>query len=93
MTANPMIILHRIDPSRCMYRWYSVHVQSTLLDHWSVVCAWGSLRSNFQRQRAIPCENEEDAKRLVYQIVTQKEKRGYVQKENQNLLDIPGNIL
>jgi len=30
---------------------------------------------------------------LVYQIVSQKEKRGYVQKENQNLLDFPGNIL
>jgi predicted DNA-binding WGR domain protein len=44
-----MIILHRIDPQKCMYRWYSIHVQPTLFDRWSVVCSWDSLRSNFQQ--------------------------------------------
>jgi predicted DNA-binding WGR domain protein len=82
-----MIILHRIDPLKCMHRWYSVHVQPTLFDHWSVVCAWGSLRCNFQQQRAIPCEGEEDADTLAAQIATRKEKRGYMRKENCNLIN------
>ena len=72
-----MIVLRRVDPLKCMHRWYSVHVQSTLLDHWSVVCAWGSLRSNFQRQRAIPCESEMDANRIAQQIIDRKLRRGY----------------
>jgi predicted DNA-binding WGR domain protein len=76
-----MVILHHIDPRKCMYRWYSVYVQPTLFDRWSVVCAWGSLRSNFQQQRAVPCESEEAASRLAAQIVARKEKRGYMQKE------------
>jgi len=77
LAASSLIILHRIDPSRCMYRWYSVHVQPTLLDHWSVVCAWGSLRSNFQRQRAIPCNSEVDANQEAQQIIDRKLRRGY----------------
>lgn len=60
-----------------MYRWYSVHVQPTLFDRWSVVYAWGSLRNNFQQQRAVNCKSEEEANRLANQIVTRKEKRGY----------------
>ena len=72
-----MIILHRVDPLNCMHRWYSVHVQPTLFDRWAVVCAWGSLRSNFQQQRAIICESEEDARQLAAQILTCKQKHGY----------------
>ena len=72
-----MIILHRVDPERNLYRWYSVHVQPTLLDPWAVVCAWGSLKSDYRRQRAIPCESQEDAERLALQIIARKQKRGY----------------
>jgi predicted DNA-binding WGR domain protein len=72
-----MIVLRRVDPLKCMHRWYSVHVQSTLLDNWSVVCTWGSLRSNFQRQRAIPCNSEVDANQKAQQIVDRKLRRGY----------------
>jgi len=73
-----MIILHRVDPSKCVYRWYTVDVQPTLIDPWPVICAWGSLRSNFQQQRSIPCGSREDAERLALQIVTRKLKKGYV---------------
>ncbi|MGB8211964.1 MAG: WGR domain-containing protein [Anaerolineales bacterium] len=72
-----MIILHRVDPSKCVYRWYTVDVQPTLIDPWPVICAWGSLRSNFQQQRSIPCGSREDAERLALQIVTRKLKKGY----------------
>ena len=72
-----MIILLRIDPLKCMHRWYSVHVQTTLFDHWTVVCAWGSLRSNFQQQRALPCESLIDANRIAQQVVARKLRRGY----------------
>jgi predicted DNA-binding WGR domain protein len=82
-----MIILQHSDPQKCMYRWYSIRVQPTLFDRWAVVCAWGSLRSNFQQQRAVPCESNEAAGQLAAQIVNRKEKRGYVRKENLNPLD------
>jgi len=72
-----MIILQRIDPQKCMYRWYSIRVQPTLFDRWSVVCSWGSLRSNFQQQRALPCESEMDASRIAQQVVARKLRRGY----------------
>jgi predicted DNA-binding WGR domain protein len=84
-----MIILQRIDLQKCMYRWYSIRVQPTFLDCWSVVCSWGSLRSNFQQQRAVPCENNEAAGQLAAQIVDRKEKRGYVRKDNLILPDTP----
>jgi predicted DNA-binding WGR domain protein len=72
-----MIILQHSDPQKCIYRWYSIRVQPTLFDRWSVVCSWGGLRSNFQQQRAIPCESEDAAGRLALQIVVGKQKRGY----------------
>ena len=72
-----MIILHRVAPEHHQYRWYSVRVESTLLDPWAVVCAWGSLKSNYRQQRAIPCESKEDAERLALQIIARKQKRGY----------------
>ena len=72
-----MIILHRIDPLKCMHRWYSVHVQPTLFDHWTVVCAWGSTRRNFSQQRAISCNSEVNANQKAQQIVDRKLRRGY----------------
>ncbi len=72
-----MVILHRIVPENHLFRWYSVHVQSTLLDPWSVVCAWGSLITNYRKERIIHCENQDEAKRMALQIITRKQKRGY----------------
>ena len=72
-----MIILHRIDPEKRMYRWYSVHVQLTLFDPWTVICAWGSLHTDFSQQRAIPCGNQKQAELLASQIVDRKLRCGY----------------
>ena len=77
LSVSPMIVLHRIDPDRRAYRLYSVNVQPTLIDPWAVVCTWGSLECQYRRQRAIPCESQDAADRLVAQIVKRKLKRGY----------------
>lgn len=75
----PTIYLTRIDPAKHMDRWYSVTVQSTLLDRWAVVCAWGSRRSNYVQQRAIPVENMAQAQQVADKIVARKIHKGYVE--------------
>lgn len=61
-----------------MDRWYSVDVRSTLLDRWAVICSWGSRRSNYVRQRAIPVENKAQAQEIVDKIVARKIRKGYI---------------
>ena len=77
LPAYSVILLHRVDPARHIYRWYSVNVQPTLLDPWAVICTWGSLKCQYRRQRAIPCESKDDAGRLAAKIVARKEAKGY----------------
>jgi predicted DNA-binding WGR domain protein len=72
-----MVILHRVEPKKLVYRWYIVQIQPTLLDQWAVVCSWGSLRSNYSRQRAIPAESREKAEELAATIVERKVGKGY----------------
>jgi len=72
-----MVILHRVEPKKLVYRWYIVRVQPTLLDQWAVVCSWGSLGSNYSRQRAIPSESREKAEELAAKIVDRKLGKGY----------------
>lgn len=45
-------LLTPVDPAKHCYRWYRVHIQATLLDPFAVVCAWGSLRTKYRRQRS-----------------------------------------
>ena len=73
-----MILLTRIDPAKHMDRWYSVTIQPTLLDRWTVVCAWGNRRSNYARQRAIPVESHKQAAELAEKIITRKIRKGYI---------------
>jgi predicted DNA-binding WGR domain protein len=81
--ASSMVILHHIDPLKCMYRSYPVHAQPTLFDSWEVICAWGSLRTNFHQQRAVPCENRDAAECLALKIVARRERQGYERKDLQ----------
>jgi len=60
-----------------MDRWYSIGCQPTLFDRWAVVCAWGSRRSNYVRQRAIPVENMAQAQQIAEKIVARKIRKGY----------------
>jgi predicted DNA-binding WGR domain protein len=45
-----MTLLARTEPEMNMDRWYSVRVQSTLLEPWAVICAWGNRRTRYQRE-------------------------------------------
>jgi len=63
-----------------MDRWYSIGCQPTLLDCWAVVVAWGSRRSNYVRQRAIPVESQEQAQEVAEKIVARKIRKGYIER-------------
>jgi len=80
-----MVILYRVDPKKLVYRWYVVWVQPTLLDRWAVICSWGSLRSNYSRQRAIPSESREKAEELAAKIVEMKLGKGYYKIDAESL--------
>ena len=73
-----MIYLTRVDPARHMDRWYSVAVQSTLLDRWAVVCAWGRRRSSYLRLRIISAKNLMQAQEMAENIVVRKIHKGYI---------------
>jgi predicted DNA-binding WGR domain protein len=72
-----MVILTRVNAEKHMDRWYAVGVQSTLFDTYSVVCFWGSRRSNYQRARVIPVEDKNQALNMVEKIIRRKVRRGY----------------
>jgi len=71
------VLLKRFDPEEHINRWYSVHVQPTLLDPVAVICAWGSWETNWQQTRVLPVVSFEEAEALAGKIVTAKIKRGY----------------
>lgn len=72
-----METLIKIDPDRHMYRWYSVGIQSTLVDGIAVIYGWGSLKSSFQQWRRIKVGSIEEAKRCAEKMVANKLKNGY----------------
>ncbi len=72
-----MITLLRIDPARRMDRWYSITVQPTLFERWTVVCAWGSRRNAYQRWLCLPAESQAAAQKLAKEIICRKLKKGY----------------
>ncbi|MFH1909515.1 MAG: WGR domain-containing protein [Chloroflexota bacterium] len=53
-----------IDPARNMYRWYSLSVQPTLFDSCAVICAWGRIRTSYQRIRILPADSVEEAEKI-----------------------------
>lgn len=48
-----METLIKVDSEKHMYRWYSVGIQSTLVDGIAIVHGWGSLKSSFQQWRTV----------------------------------------
>lgn len=72
-----MVVLSRVNPEKHMDRWYVVGVQSTLFDTYSVVCLWGSRRSNYQRARIIVTKDSEQASQIASCIIQRKIRRGY----------------
>lgn len=72
-----METLIKVDPERHMYRWYSVGIQSTLVDGVAVIYGWGSLKSSFQQWRMIHVDTVEEAEICVSRIVNKKLGVGY----------------
>lgn len=72
-----METLIKVDPERHMYRWYSVGIQSTLVDGIAVIYGWGSLKSSFQQWRTIQMASMEEAKRYAEKMVAKKLVNGY----------------
>ena len=81
-----METLIKVDPERHMYRWYSVGIQSTLVDGIAVIYGWGSLKSSFQQWRTIQMASMEEAKRYAEKMVAKKLVNGY-QREYLELTD------
>lgn len=94
-----METLVKVDPIRHMHRWYSVGVQSSLVDGICVVYGWGSLKSAFQQWRILQVQSQEDGEKVVARMVALKMKKGYVRRNREgamtelsNLLDSNANI-
>jgi len=80
-----METLIKVDPEKHMYRWYSVGIQSTLVDGIAVVYGWGSLKSSFQQWRIIKVESMEEAERFAEKMVIKKWGEGY--RKEKTILD------
>ena len=83
-----METLIKVDPERHMHRWYSVGIQSTLVDGIAVIYGWGSLKSSFQQWRTIQMASMEEAKRYAEKMVAKKLVNGY-QRGHLELIDYP----
>lgn len=75
-----MEMLIKVDPEKHMYRWYSVGIQSTLVDGVVVIYGWGSLRSSFQQWRVKQVKSIVDAEKIILGMVGARLKRGYIRK-------------
>ena len=71
----------KIDPEKHMYRWYSIGIQSTLVDDIAVIYGWGSLKSTFQQWRTIKVNSEAAAKELIARLLKQRIEKGYTPRK------------
>ena len=77
-----METLVKIEPGKHMYRWYSIGIQSTLVDGLAVIYGWGSLNRRFSRWRTIHVESREEGEKIVAKMLATKIRKGYIRKEN-----------
>jgi predicted DNA-binding WGR domain protein len=72
-----METLIKVDPESHMHRWYSVGIQSTLVDGIAVIYGWGSLKSSFQQWRTVKTRSMAEAEKYVEKLVAKKLVNGY----------------
>ncbi|MBK5960081.1 hypothetical protein CCR97_17995 [Rhodoplanes elegans] len=70
------VVLHRVDPSRNMARFYLMDVQPDLFGGWSFIREWGRIGRG-GTLRALPCPTQEAAQAALEQQRQAKERRGY----------------
>ena len=76
-----METLIKVEPGKHMYRWYSVGIQSTLVDGLTVIYGWGSLKSAFQQWRTIQVQSQEEGEKIIAKMLATKLRKGYTRKE------------
>ena len=76
-----METLIKVEPGKHMYRWYSIGIQSTLVDGLAVIYGWGSLKSPFQQWRTIRVDTLGEGEKTVAIMLAAKIRSGYIQKE------------
>jgi predicted DNA-binding WGR domain protein len=70
-------MLHRIDPTRNMSRFYRLDLQPDLFGAWGVVREWGRI-GRPGRLRVDPYPTEREAAARMQRQRTRKQGRGYV---------------
>jgi hypothetical protein len=74
-----METLIKVEPGKHMYRWYSIGIQSTLVDGLAVIYGWGSLKSPFQQWRTIGVDTLGEGEKIVARMLATKMRKGYIQ--------------
>ena len=83
----------KVDLVRHMHRWYSVGIQSSLVDGVCVVYGWGSLKSTFQQWRILQVLSQEEGEKVVARMVDRKMKKGYVRRSREGVMKEPLSLL
>lgn len=75
------VVLHRVDPSRNMRRFYRLDVQPDLFGFWLVISEWGRIGRRGQ-VRVASFTSRDDADRALQRQRRLKEQRGYVDSDS-----------
>ncbi len=74
--TDAIVVLHRIDVSRNMARFYAMHLTPTLFGEIAVVRNWGRIGGQ-GRVRSDIFTSPEEARTAVERLHAQKSRRGY----------------
>lgn len=72
-----LVHLRRIDPSRRMWRFYSLTLQPTLLGGVDLVRRWGRLGTSGGSMRTDTFPDEASAQAALEKLAARKRRRGY----------------
>lgn len=78
MTPEP-VLLHRIDPTRNMARFYRLSIEPNLFGGVSLVRTWGRI-GGASRTKFLLCEDAREAEHLYHRISWNKQRRGYADR-------------
>lgn len=74
-----LLLLHRIDPTRNMARFYRVSIEPNLFGGVSVVRCWGRI-GNRGQTRVEPFDAAAEAEGTFTRIARSKRRRGYLER-------------
>lgn len=68
--------LHKINPQKNQYRFYTVRITPSLFDDWTLIREWGRIGSSGTIRSDI-FSTEEEARQKMESILKDKTKKGY----------------